>query len=296
MDKKLHILHHLYAEEQDPDALHRLLRDDEPLRQEHAALADVKRRLDRRPRHRPDAAVIDRVIAAAGRKREARMDRAPARPGRRLFGLVGAACTLLVLAVIGVQLLSTGGISTEVAEQEAVRLAERDVPSATQNEAAAPSAEALEREAVQDQAPPSEGRASERLASASSGRAAPPEEAPTSVQDEGAVEAPAAKRAAVRPVQPAPLVMASTEVGWDAADEVRRLHRRIELVQARSRGLAWDDPAIEASAMTLAERRLSDPLLRESLLDMPPAQPQFLHVDQPRLLQADGPQTLPRNR
>ena len=283
MDKKLHILHHLYAEEQDPDALYRLIRDDEALRQEYAALADVKRRLDRRPCHRPDAAVVDQVAAAAGWKREARRDRASARPGRRrIFGLIGTVCTtLLVLAVVGVQLFSSEGIGPAEAP-----LAERDVLDAAQTEEAASPSEAPEREALETEPP-----TSERLAAALSkqaARSAKPAAAPALAQDEARAEVPVAEPATVQPVQPAPLVMASTEIAWDDASKVRRLHRRIELVQARSRGLAWGDPVVEAS-----EAMLSEPLLRESLFDVPPTQPQLFQVDQ---LQVDQPYTLPRNR
>ena len=215
-----------------------------------------------------------------------------------------------MLAVVGVQLFLTAGLPAERAEQEAAQetasLAEADVRDRAEAEAPfsdvpkAPEPETAADEVAPTSVPPAEApRTSERLASASDARALQD----PALQDR-AWTAPALARgveraetlAAVQPIEPAPLALAAAEIGWDDADDVRRLHRRIGLVQARSRGLAWDAPLIDASESAFPEPFFSEPLLRESLFDLPAGQPQLLEADQPRLLlQTDRPYAAPRN-
>lgn len=69
MDKRLQLLRHLYGELEDERELRSLLEDEEAVA-EYVALSESKRALDlwRRP-SRPDPAVVDRLVAAASRRR-----------------------------------------------------------------------------------------------------------------------------------------------------------------------------------------------------------------------------------
>ncbi len=190
---------------------------------EQEALAEVKRALDARPRLRPSRAALDAVFLAAEKPRSAgpRADRGP-RPRMRnrripLYSLTGAAFAFLIALSIGVwRLAPEAGLS----------------PAASTPHLAAP------------EAPPAA-----ELAAAPAPRAEQTAPAAPARPQPAAPEA-AARLAAARPaeasVRPATAEEArqALEAGgydWDEADEVYHLHRRVELLEARSAEAAWDE-------------------------------------------------------
>ena len=221
MDEQLHIVHHLYGEDTDPADLRRLL-EDEALRQEYEALSEVKFYLDHRQGARPDPKVIDRIVAAAAmpqRGATPRQDRA-ARPGRaiRRFRTVGAVSAVLaVLLVIGIGLDQFQSFAPSSFQTEAVRQA----PAA-----------AGELEALSEEAP------------GIAGTGQPPSMRP---------EPNRAARLAPQP-PPAPAKLEAAFLGdardeapvpsWDETDELLRVHRRMEMIRARSLDLIWDEAAV----------------------------------------------------
>ncbi len=266
MDETLRIVHHLYGEDTDPADLRRLL-EDEALRQEYEALSEVKFHLDHRKRARPDAQVIDRIVAAAATPQHRatphqRHDRA-ARPGRatRRFRAIGAVSAVLavVLAVgIGLdqfQSFIPGASQTDAAMEApaAVEDAEAlEIHALTmQAPAAAEDAEALESHALRMEAP----------AAAEDAKAleiqAFPEEAPALA---GARQPELLRLEESRAVQPNTPALAErakredaflddardeiTVPSWDETDELLRVHRRIEMIRARSLDLTWDEAAV----------------------------------------------------
>ncbi len=273
MDEKLHILQHLYGEVEDPEALRRLLEDD-ALRREYDALAAVKLELDRRPRARPDPRVLDRVAVAAGPQQAAppgrRRDRA-VQPGRtrrrlRLVGAVSTALALVLVVGIGLQQFRT---STPEAALEAPLSAMKD------EAAPAPDADALEAMTALQPAPPvpagAGGRstlASERaeaepeaegLAALAGGRRAdaPPPEAPAPPADARAAalldEVALASEPDARKNRLGAAGVADSLPAWDEADALLRVHRRIELLEARSAELNWDDAPVMSLDVLPAE-------------------------------------------
>jgi hypothetical protein len=229
MDDQLrHILQHLYGEDP-PVPVEDMLRDDD-LRAEYEALRAVKEQLDERPPKRPPAEVVDRVVAAASTaapQHRSRTDRPPkARSAsRRRTAQTALAVTLVLL--ISVALLFTqldGGWSTVGGEEVSFStssdqvLADRS-PQSTAEEAAPPAAAPA----------PSSAPGARALASADS-------VAPDADGDE---ESPFKARVGLAASQEAPEAPA-----WDESDVVQRLHRRIELLEARSAETAWDDPAV----------------------------------------------------
>ncbi len=221
MDEQLHIVHHLYGEDTDPADLRRLL-EDEALRAEYEALSEVKFYLDHRQGARPDPKVIDRIVAAAAmpqRGATPRQDRA-ARPGRaiRRFRTVGAVSAVLaVLLVIGIGLDPFQSFAPSASQTEAVRQA----PAA-----------AGELEALSEEAP------------GIAGTGQPPSMRP---------EPNRAARLAPQP-PPAPAKLEAAFLGdardeapvpsWDETDELLRVHRRMEMIRARSLDLIWDEAAV----------------------------------------------------
>ena len=218
MDEKLHIVHHLYGEDTDPAELRRLL-EDEALREEYEALSEVKFHLDHRKRARPDAQVIDRIVAAAappqrGATARKRRDRA-AHPGRtpRRFRAIGAVSAVLavVLAV---------GIGLDQFQSF--------IPSASDAAMEAPAAEEVE--AFSGDAPATAGTR-------------PPE--PLRLEERRAArpDAPAAHETGFLDDNVAGEANEALP-SWDEADELLRVHRRIEMLRARSPDLAWDESAV----------------------------------------------------
>ncbi len=142
MDNELRLIRYLYGEEEHPEEVERLLAADAPLRAEYSRLKATKNRLDARPRQRPDAVVIDRILAAAagsdGRApRAARRDRpSVARtrgPRRRALGLTSALAVLLV--AVGVWQWDAGRLLEPAAPESLV-----EAPSAAESQQATASA------------------------------------------------------------------------------------------------------------------------------------------------------------
>lgn len=113
MDPRLQIIHHLYGDAESRPALPDELEADPALRAEHRALSEVKFCLDHRRRARPDAAVLDRIVAHAvaapapvvpGEPRPDRPPRAHRRYRRALLALV-TGC--VVAAGVGLTLFTS---------------------------------------------------------------------------------------------------------------------------------------------------------------------------------------------
>ena len=126
MDRRLRIVQHLFGELQDPADLEQLLQDGD-VRAEYAALLCAKRALDaRRDRNhqalRPDPATLDRLMAAAGRRRRVLLPaRLPIRRVRRIGAATAAlaACALFLLFQFGVIGTSPESSAPDVAASQA---------------------------------------------------------------------------------------------------------------------------------------------------------------------------------
>ena len=208
MDKRLQILHHLYGETDEAAEPLDALLDDPAVKAEYEGHAAVKRALDQRPPARPDAAVLDRVLAAAASPAAVpvplppRQDRA-ARPSPRLrlFRRMSAlAAVFALLLAVGIVWQQVGqdpleATSADSAEQAAPMIAERAAPlqdeaAPRQNEAAADAVEAEPAPAppAAVQAAPADDLARSEAAGARNVAAVPP----------AAVEAPARRDRAAR--------------------------------------------------------------------------------------------------
>ena len=249
MDEKLHIVQHLYGEGGDPADLQRLL-EDEALRAEYAALSETKRLLDGRHRARPDPLVIDRIVAAATTPRAGvipgkRKDRS-ARPGARRYRLAGALSGVLALALvvsIGLNQYFFQGLEQASPAPEP---ADFDVPA----EAEAVMPEAADEAGAVALAPAPQRELEEKLATAQPATEEPGPARRLEMADavfdtlaqpgfvEGAAVAgvPTTTGAGARDAEAAP--------AWDEADDLMRVHRRLEMLRARSRELIWDESAV----------------------------------------------------
>ncbi len=265
MDKKLHILPHLYGEADELAELARLL-EDEAVRREFKALAAAKAALDRRPPVRPDPAVLDRIFEAAATP--VRQDRAPMARRARMMRLVASVCVLVIAVGVGLwQFLPASSFE---------RASAPSADQATDFRAEAPaSAEPLMAMKETESAPASAKREAAPLAveennamaSKAASEAVEKDNASPSRQEVGqAAAAPVAARVAASREEaradaeaPAPQGFADDAVlaagafageeaaapeslAWDESDELLRLHRQIELLEARSAALAWDEP------------------------------------------------------
>lgn len=219
MDDQLrHILQHLYDEDP-PVPVEELLRD-EDLRAEYESMRAVKAHLDQRPPRRPSAETVDHVVAAASAASRpsgvrARRER---RPQKRAFfqrrAVQALAVTLVFLVSMGVLFTQIdGGWSSGDQEETMADQAPRSMD---------------EQKASSGAAPPAASRTAAASADASA-----PEEA------EVDPESPFKARVGLAASQPPPDAPA-----WDESEAVQRLHRRIELLEARSPETAWDDPAV----------------------------------------------------
>lgn len=165
MDETLRIVRHLYGEEPDADDFERRLRDTPELARELDSLREVKALLDEKPPQRPNASVVDAIVAEAARATSdsatstpassdhtskaapaartdrASRDRAPRdRPATQRSGLsrrlqqAGLATALILVAALGLWQFqstptdadSTARISAEMEEQ--LPPAARDLP------------------------------------------------------------------------------------------------------------------------------------------------------------------------
>ncbi len=278
MDDKLHIVQHLYGEGEDPAALQQLL-EDAALREDYDALSDVKQRLDQRPPARPDPFVIDRIVAAAATPKAGvmpgkRQDRT-ARPNRRRYRLAGAFSGVLALVlVVGIGLnqyvFQQGEQAAPTSEAKALRQeAPAEAEAFAMEDAPADEEEAkpatLLNQPMADDADVALGgtlASTEQLEPEPSLADVQP---PSPVQDgedvsalgEGSIAAESVARS--RAAAPA-AVAANVEAGrrdtslqakeadvapaWDEADDLLRVHRRIDMLRARSRELIWDESAV----------------------------------------------------
>lgn len=265
MEERLDILHHLYGEADDPAALGRLL-EDPARRAEYAALAEVKAALDRRPREAPEAAVVARVLAAAAvppafvtpaappaAHPAPRADR-PALPRRArwpwLAGLTTTAAVLLLTVVLWPSVPADEAsprLPAPVAEAAPPEAAATDAapPAVSPAPAATPAGRAAEAGQTIAVAP--------QQAPVRADRALPASSAKAEVVAESAAEtltaAPAGQALADRGRAPEELLR------WDAGDDVQRLRRRIEMVQASSTSLEWDEPPVPLEALLGAPGR-----------------------------------------
>ena len=242
MDRRLQIVQHLYGEGDPPEPADALC-SDPALRAEFEAMQSVKQALDRRPKARPDAAVIDRIVAAAGAPPTAslgaRADRA-ARPSVRLrrFRMAGAmAATFALLLAVG---LWWRGTPLTFDAAEALSDAPMAAESAPPAFESAPAPEAAEG-AVAGRARPSPAPPAAALAR--------PEALPLAGRPRGAADAAPAEaveedRAAFAETGAAKVAGADELPAWDEGDEVLRLHNRIELLEARARQFDWDEAAV----------------------------------------------------
>ena len=255
MDEKLHIVQHLYGEGDDPEALQRLLEDD-GLRADYEALSEAKRYLDGRPPARPDPLVIDRIVAAAVPPRAGvipgqRKDRAarPNRAGRRyrLVGALSGVVALVLVVGIGLNQFFLQGMERAPADAEVM------MPNA----APADGEEAKEfarrnRDEAGALAPATSRAMEERLATAQpdaqDADLAMPSEEEAFADDAAAPAAMLLLEADSEAVAGARLEKsaAGDEAAptWDEADDLMRVHRRLDMVRARSRELIWDESAV----------------------------------------------------
>jgi hypothetical protein len=223
MDDQLrHILQHLYGEDP-PVPVEDLLHDDD-LRAEFESLREVKQHLDQRPPKRPPAEVVDQVVAASASSRSSnvrtRRDRAPKqRAFFRRRPVQALAVTLVVLVGVGVLFTQIDG-GEDMLSSPPPDQAMFDRPPRSSAEEAAPPAAAPT---------PAPSAGAQSLAAADS--AAPEAEAES--------ESPFKARVGLAASQDAP-----DAPTWDESDAVQRLHRRIEMLEARSQETAWDDPAV----------------------------------------------------
>lgn len=248
MDKKLHIIQHLYGEA-DAAAAQEALHDAD-LRVEYEQLREVKSQLDGRPRVAPDAVVIDRIMAHAGggvaaSPKGAREDRPPRTRRVRLRSLSAVSLTLAVVLAVGIGLsqLQFG------APADAARMAEEAQPAAP-GEAEARARSAADA-AEQEPAPMPATRQAPAAALAESAPA---------LRDE-AYEAAEDADLVLRAEADSAVLMASETLAdpvaaakalpdpealpeWEEGDALVELHRRIELLQARSADDQWDEPAV----------------------------------------------------
>ncbi|HET6566558.1 MAG TPA: hypothetical protein VFG50_01255 [Rhodothermales bacterium] len=225
MEEKLSILEHLFGEADEPKELTAMIEADDGLRREYQAMSEVKFYLDGRAPKRPDALVLDAVVAAAassGAGMTPRQDR-PARPsgrGRRmrLAGVSGVLGVLLVILAVGLGYFRRGS------QPVSAPAASRDVPIVAK--AAPPAAVPPASEVVDDPAVMVSEIAS--------------------VAKEAVEPSPAEARRVDRH-RPTPVALQ-----WDESAEVRELHRRIGFVEARSTSTDWGEPILTSGNTGIA--------------------------------------------
>ena len=233
MDKRYHIVRHLY-DEGDPPELPSLL-EDEALRKEYQALSEVKLLLDQRGSARPDPEVLDRIMAAAAASPAPSSDR-QATPLRLVrFRTVGAMAAMVALLLAVGLVWRQGGFNPVVPSSAPV------VQPHADGEAAAPDDAVAEADT-----PGISSEPSAREATPPAPTARPPASAPPKTQRRAEEEAgaPGAALAAAPRAVADQTAKADSVPAWDEADELLRLHRRLEMLEARSRALAWDDSSV----------------------------------------------------
>ncbi|MDX1547085.1 MAG: hypothetical protein R3247_08865, partial [Rhodothermales bacterium] len=192
-------------------------------------------------------AVIDRVVAAAAapptRSPGARADRA-ARPSVRLrrFRMAGAlAATFALLIAVGLWWRGTP-LTFDAAEalSDAPMAAESAPPAV--EAAPAPEADAAAVTGAAGRAQPAPAPPAAALARR---EALLPADRPLgAAADAAPAEAAQEEHAALAQMDAAKVAGAEDLPAWDEADEVLRLHNRIELLEARARQFDWDEAAV----------------------------------------------------
>lgn len=207
---------------------------DPSVKAERADLERMKKMLDERPRVAVPESAVARVLEFARDDRApqpARSDRRPLarRRGRPLFAAAGSTLALLIIASL--LLLKTP--------------AEEEAPSTAKGYAA-----------TEDVAEPKEGRRSEPAETpfrteATTADAAPEARAqkPRVERQERVRSEPAARPAMVAASAQPQVVTAAEEriepgLSWDDAQDVRRLHMMIDVLQGRGDEIDWDEPAV----------------------------------------------------
>lgn len=236
MDEQLrHIIQHLYGEDP-PVPVEELLRDDD-LRAEYEALRDVKQRLDQRPPVHPPSEVVNRVLAAAAEASSSPLDTTSDAPRERTDRAprphaASRRRTWQALAVTLVVIIGVGIVFTQI---------EGTMMPSTADEMASP--------AVVDDARQAENRAAMKAEQASPGAPAGAESFVVADSAAPAEAEPAEPAAADDSPFKARVGLAASQSTpdtptWDESEAVQQLHRRIELLEARSTETAWDDPAV----------------------------------------------------
>lgn len=231
---------------------------------EAAALAQVKTALDRLPRQRPEASVIDAVVAAAAQPVEAvpvaatvgRAADRPARPATRRSVVAALSAVFALVLVFG------GGfwLTQDAAAPQEVAVAERSEAEESGVAAAPPVAEAPAEGSFEAAAPSAPTEASGQLAVAEPQRSAA-DLAPRDARQERALDAAdedvaSARRAVPAPAPPAAAnadgVMLASEAALPLADgdeELQLLYLRVREMQAAQAGLGWGTPPVSLGAV-----------------------------------------------
>lgn len=132
MDDTLRLIQYLYDEDIDDAAIARRLSEDGDLYREYEHLRATKTRLDERAPHRPESAVVDRVVeeartaaqnaSPAPRRDGDRSARPPTRTWSRRLQMASAALALVLLVGLGWwQWPNTSAPSTAVSSAETVQ-------------------------------------------------------------------------------------------------------------------------------------------------------------------------------
>lgn len=227
MEEKLSIVRRLYCEDE-PGAVDALIAQDEALRREYQALAEVKFHLDQRPRQRPDARALDAVFAAAegggsewGERRDRPAVPRRARRGLRALGVVSSLCVALAVGVLG---FSYFRIATH-SDPPAAPLSKM-APSAQSTPPPVPVEQPEILDALEDSGEQVDAGVEIASASTSSEKVAPRKTAKASSR------------------RPTPVALQ-----WDESAEVRKLYRRAGFIEARSTTTVWDQPAQSSSSV-----------------------------------------------
>ncbi|MDT0631054.1 hypothetical protein [Rubrivirga litoralis] len=233
---------------------------------ELALLDGTQATLDRLRPARPDAAVVEAVLARAAsatRRPAPRADRPAVRPERRrLPSRVWAGGAALVLSALTAVAVFSGVLSDS---EQTVAPAASAVVAASGGAASGPelAAVGVEEEAEPPAAPPPVV-AAPQLAAVAAPQAAPPRPAPAAAR-----RAPAARPAAETPP-------------WEASEDVRALSLRLEELDRSSDGLAWDEPAEAFGRPGGSPGLTSTPGLQSVRAGAPPARARIAPTDSSR--------------
>jgi hypothetical protein len=260
MDTRLRIVERLYAEGDEnhvPRPTHSEEGDD--LGREYQAMSQAKFWMDHRRRQRPDAATVDRVVAAAAAATRGeipgvmRPDRSPLRllasPRVRL-----AVAATLVVGVVGLGVWRVA-LEPDAPVEAASELEESHGTEPNAVRQPRPADQRLaEAEPSREEGSRSQGKAAaSRPSLAYADRDAAGETTRHDLADDSSMlvaqmaapaPEPAGQMAAGRP--------AATE--WDELDELVRLHQRIDRLRLRQVDEGWDRPMVPLEQMPVGSR------------------------------------------